>query len=239
MEFKSREIQCHWCVESSIPVETLFTGMMIAQIYYWGTNQSILQRVFGAKSLKEGQKGMILAGLVKFLIPIIVVLPGILAWHIFGGSLENADQAYPALVKKVLPTAFLGFFAAVLFGAVLSSFNSLLNSSATLFGFDLYKQFFKKEATEKQSVKSGKIFGLFLAVISMIISPLIADAPDGLFSYIQQALGSLSVPILAVVTMGIVTKHIPAIAAKIVLVGGVLIYLISLLFLEPTLELMP
>ncbi|MCH2216837.1 MAG: solute:sodium symporter family transporter [Flavobacteriales bacterium] len=221
-------------VESSIPVETLFTGMMIAQIYYWGTNQSILQRVFGAKSLKEGQKGMILAGLVKFLIPIIVVLPGIIAWHIFGGSLENADQAYPALVKKVLPTAFLGFFAAVLFGAVLSSFNSLLNSSATLFGFDLYKQFFKKEATEKQSVKSGKIFGLFLAVISMIISPLIADAPDGLFSYIQQALGSLSVPILAVVTMGIVTKHIPAIAAKIVLVGGVLIYLISLLFLEPT-----
>ena len=177
---------------------------------------------------------MILAGLVKFLIPIIVVLPGIIAWHIFGGSLENADQAYPALVKKVLPTAFLGFFAAVLFGAVLSSFNSLLNSSATLFGFDLYKQFFKKEATEKQSVKSGKIFGLFLAVISMIISPLIADAPDGLFSYIQQALGSLSVPILAVVTMGIVTKHIPAIAAKIVLVGGVLIYLISLLFLEPT-----
>ena len=64
------------------------------------TNQSILQRVFGAKSLREGQKGMILAGLVKFLIPIIVVLPGIIAWHIFGESLENADQAYPALVKK-------------------------------------------------------------------------------------------------------------------------------------------
>lgn len=220
-------------VDASIPVGTIFTGMMIAQMYYWGTNQSILQRVFGASSLKEGQKGMILAGFVKFLIPVIVVLPGIIAWHLFQGTLDNADQAYPALVKEVLPGAFLGFFAAVLFGAVLSSFNSLLNSSATLFGFDLYKQYFKKTANEKETVKAGKTFGLFLAIISMTISPFIANAPDGLFAYIQQALGSLSVPILAVVTVGIVTKHVPAKAAKIVLVGGVLMYLVSLLGLQP------
>jgi len=94
--------------ESSIPFGTIFTGMMIAQMYYWGTNQSILQRVFGAKSLKEGQKGMLLAGFVKFVIPVIVVLPGIIAWHIFKGDLANADQAYPALVRKVLPGAYLG-----------------------------------------------------------------------------------------------------------------------------------
>ncbi|MGB0879875.1 MAG: solute:sodium symporter family transporter [Polaribacter sp.] len=220
-------------VDASIPFGTIFTGMMIAQIYYWGTNQSILQRVFGAKSLKEGQKGMMIAGFVKFLIPVIVVLPGIIAWHLFEGNLENADQAYPALVKKVLPGAYLGFFAAVLFGAVLSSFNSLLNSSATLFGFDLYKQYFQQEATEKQTVKAGKMFGLLVAIIAMIISPFIADAPDGLFSYIQQALGSLSVPILAVVLIGIITKRVPAKAAKIVLIGGVLMYLISLLGLQP------
>jgi len=220
-------------VTSSIPAGTIFTGMMIAQMYYWGTNQSILQRVFGAKSLAEGQKGMLLAAFVKFLIPVIVVLPGIIAWHMFQGNLENADQAYPALVREVLPGAFLGFFAAVLFGAVLSSFNSLLNSSATLFGFDLYKYFFKKDATEKQTVKAGKFFGLFLAIISMSIAPFIANAPDGLFSYIQQALGSLSVPILAVVFIGIVTKHIPAKAAKIVLIAGVIMYLISLLELQP------
>jgi len=219
--------------DASIPVGTIFTGMMIAQMYYWGTNQSILQRVFGASSLKEGQKGMILAGFVKFLIPVIVVLPGIIAWHVFDGSLDNADQAYPALVKKVLPGAFLGFFAAVLFGAVLSSFNSLLNSSATLFGFDLYQHYFKKDASEKQTVKAGKMFGLLIAIISMTISPFIANAPDGLFAYIQQALGSLSVPILAVVTIGIVTKHVPAKAAKIVLIGGVLMYLVSLLGLQP------
>ncbi|AXT56833.1 solute:sodium symporter family transporter [Aquimarina sp. AD1] len=220
-------------VTSSIPVGTIFTGMMIAQMYYWGTNQSILQRVFGAKSLKEGQKGMMLAAFVKFLIPIIVVLPGIIAWNVFNGELDSADQAYPELVRKVLPPALLGFFAAVLFGAVLSSFNSLLNSSATLFGFDLYKKFFKPNANELQTVKAGKLFGLIIAIISMTIAPFIANAPEGLFSYIQQALGSLSVPILAVVIIGILTKKVPAIGAKIVLIAGVLMYLISLLILGP------
>jgi SSS family solute:Na+ symporter len=220
-------------VTSSIPFGTIFTGMMIAQIYYWGTNQSILQRVFGAKNLAEGQKGMMAAAFVKFLIPVIVVLPGIIAWHVFEGNLENADQAYPALVKKVLPTAFIGFFAAVLFGAVLSSFNSLLNSSATLFGSDLYKQNFNKNATEKQSVKAGKIAGLILALIGMSIAPFIANAPGGLFDYIQQALGSLSVPILAVVLTGIISKRVPTIGAKTVLIGGVLMYLFSLLYLGP------
>ncbi|MFT5892434.1 MAG: SSS family solute:Na+ symporter [Dokdonia sp.] len=214
---------------SSIPATGIvFTGMMIAQMYYWGTNQSILQRVFGAKSLREGQKGMMIAAFVKFLIPVIVVLPGIIAWHVFEGNLSSADQAYPQLVKKVLPPALLGFFAAVLFGAVLSSFNSLLNSSATLFGFDLYKKFFKKDASEYQTVKAGKLFGLLVAVISMSIAPFIANAPDGLFDYIQQALGSLSVPILAVVLVGILTKKVPAIGAKIVMIVGVIMYVCTI-----------
>lgn len=217
---------------SSIPFGTIFTGMMIAQMYYWGTNQSILQRVFGAKSLKEGQKGMMLAAFVKFLIPVIVVLPGIIAWNVFNGDLSSADQAYPQLVKEVLPPALLGFFAAVLFGAVLSSFNSLLNSSATLFGFDLYKKFFKKDATEHQTVKAGKLFGLLIAAISMSIAPFIANAPDGLFDYIQQALGSLSVPILAVVVIGILTKKVPALGAKIVMIVGVIMYVCTI-FMRP------
>lgn len=220
-------------ITSSIPVGTIFTGMMIAQMYYWGTNQAILQRVFGAKSLAEGQKGMLLAAFVKFLIPVIVVLPGIIAFNMFGSELNDADASYPELVRRVLPGGLLGFFAAVLFGAILSSFNSLLNSSATLFGFDLYKKFFNPGASELQTVKAGKRFGLALAVISMSIAPFIRYAPDGLFSYIQQALGSLSVPILAVVVIGILTRKVPAIGAKVVLIGGVLMYLVSLLGLGP------
>ena len=220
-------------ITSSIPVGTIFTGMMIAQMYYWGTNQAILQRVFGAKSLAEGQKGMLLAAFIKFLIPVIVVLPGIIAYNMFGSELTDADASYPELVRRVLPNHLLGFFAAVLFGAILSSFNSLLNSSATLFGFDIYKNFFNSEASEQKSVKAGKRFGLGLAIVSMSIAPFIRYAPDGLFSYIQQALGSLSVPILAVVIIGVLTKKVPAIGAKIVLIGGVIMYLISLLGLGP------
>ena len=222
-------------VTSSIPVGTIFTGMMIAQMYYWGTNQAILQRVFGAKSLKEGQKGMMLAAFVKFLIPIIVVLPGIIAWNYFDGNLSAADKAYPELVKAVLPAPLVGFFAAVLFGAVLSSFNSLLNSSATLFGFDLYQKLFNREASEFKAVKAGKYFGLALAIVSMIIAPFIANAPDGLFDYIQQALGSLSVPILAVVLIGIITKKVPALGAKIVLIAGVIMY-VATIFMRPSFQ---
>ena len=219
-------------VDSSIPFGTIFTGMILAQMYYWGTNQSILQRVFGAKNLKEGQKGVMLAALVKFLIPLIVVLPGVISWHVFDGNLAAADLAYPELVQKVLPPSLLGFFAAVLFGAVLSSFNSLLNSSATLFGFDLYRQLFKKDASELQAVKAGKRFGLVLAFISLCIAPFIASA-DSLFAYIQEALGSLSVPILAVVFVGIYTKRVPAVGAKIVLTLGVVMYLVSQFVISP------
>ena len=221
-------------IDSSIPFTgVVFTGMMVAQIYYWGTNQSILQRVFGAKSLKEGQKGMMIAAVVKFLIPIIVVLPGIIAWHYFEGNLENADQAYPALVRIALPQGLVGFFAAVLFGAVLSSFNSLLNSSATLFGVDLYGQFFKKDASEVETVKAGKKFGLILGIVSMSIAPFIFYTSDGLFDYIQRSLGSMSVPILAVVMVGMFTKKVPAIGAKAVMIGAVVLYIINIVFLEP------
>lgn len=220
-------------VDASIPFGTVFTGMMLVQMFYWGTNQAILQRVFGAKNLKEGQKGMILAALAKFLIPIIVVLPGIIAWHIFNGDLENPDQAYPQLVKTVLPTVFTGFFAAVLFGAVLSSFNSLLNSSATLFGFDLYKQYFKKDASEKQVVKAGKIFGLVLGILGMCVAPLIANAPNGLFAWLQEANGCYSIPILTVIVIGFFTKRVPAIAAKVGVISGVVLYSISQFIIKP------
>jgi SSS family solute:Na+ symporter len=134
--------------DSDVPFWTLFTGMIIVNFYYWGTNQAIIQRALGARNLKEGQKGLLLAAFIKILGPFIVVLPGIIAFYIFNGDLSNADEAYPMLVKKVLPAAFIGFFAAVLFGAILSSFNSALNSSVTLFGLDFYKEYFNKNASD-------------------------------------------------------------------------------------------
>ena len=215
-----------------VPFYTIFTGMMLVQLFYWGTNQQIIQRALGAKDLKEGQKGLLLASFIKILGPIIVVLPGIIAFHLFQGNLESADSAYPMLVKKVLPSAWVGFFAAVLFGAILSSFNSVLNSSVTLFGIDVYKQHINKEADEKTIVKYGKIFGVALAITAMFIAPLIANA-GSLFDYLQEINGIYSIPILTIIVVGYLTKRVPAIAAKVGLASGCLLYIASQFFMQP------
>jgi SSS family solute:Na+ symporter len=215
-----------------VPFYTIFTGMMLVQLFYWGTNQQIIQRALGAKDLKEGQKGLLLASFIKILGPIIVVLPGLIAYHIFEGNLETADSAYPMLVKKVLPKELVGFFAAVLFGAILSSFNSVLNSSVTLFGIDVYKQHINKEADEKKVVKYGKIFGVILAIAAMCIAPLISNA-GSLFDYLQEINGIYSIPILTIIAVGFTTKRVPAIAAKVGLLSGCVLYILSQFFLQP------
>lgn len=213
-----------------VPFYTIFTGMMLVQLFYWGTNQQIIQRALAAKNLKEGQKGLLLASFIKILGPLIVVLPGIIAWHMFEGNLERADQAYPMLVGKVLPASMLGFFAAVLFGAILSSFNSVLNSSVTLFGIDIYKQHINKEADEKTIVKYGKIFGIILAIASMFIAPLLLGQ-DSLFDYLQKVNGIYSIPILTIFVVGYLSKRVPAFAAKIGLISGVVLY-VSYIFID-------
>jgi len=215
-----------------VPFYTIFTGMMLVQLFYWGTNQQIIQRALGAKDLKEGQKGLLLASFIKILGPIIVVLPGLIAFHLFEGNLESADSAYPELVRKVLPSAWVGFFAAVLFGAILSSFNSVLNSSVTLFGIDVYKQHINKDADEKTVVKYGKTFGVILAIAAMFIAPLIANA-GSLFDYLQEINGIYSIPIFSIIIVGYLTKYVPAIAAKIGSVSGCLLYIISQFFMQP------
>ncbi|MFS4466600.1 solute:sodium symporter family transporter [Maribacter sp. 2210JD10-5] len=215
-----------------VPFSTLFTGMLLINLFYWGTNQQIIQRALGAKNLAEGQKGLLLASFLKILGPLILVLPGMIAYHYFDGNLASSDVAYPELVRAVLPKSLVGFFAAVLFGAILSSFNSVLNSSVTLFGIDIYKQHINKEASETTVVKYGKIFGICLALAAMFIAPLIANA-GSLFAYLQEINGIYSIPILTIIVVGYLTKRVPAIAAKIGLLSGSLLYILSQFILKP------
>jgi len=215
-----------------VPFSTIFTGMMLVQLFYWGTNQQIIQRALAAKNLAEGQKGLLLASFLKILGPLILVLPGMIAYHYFDGGLASSDLAYPELVRAVLPKPLIGFFAAVLFGAILSSFNSVLNSSVTLFGIDIYKQHINKEAPEKTVVRYGKIFGVCLALAAMFIAPMIANA-GSLFNYLQEINGIYSIPILTIIVIGYATKRVPAIAAKIGIISGSLLYIISQFWLQP------
>ncbi|MDE9492434.1 solute:sodium symporter family transporter [Xenorhabdus bovienii] len=212
--------------DSLVPFSTLFTGLIVSNMFFWCTNQSIVQKSLGAKNLAEGQKGVMLCALFKLIIPSIIILPGIIAFHIFSGQIDNPDNAYPALVQLVLPKILVGFFAAVVVGAVFSTFSGGLNSSVTLFIVNIYKPRINPHATETQTVAVGKYLGLGLALATMIIAPLVANAPDGLFYLIQQLQGIFNAPILSVVLVGLMTKRVPPIAAKLGLLFGVSAYII-------------
>lgn len=206
----------------SVPFGTLFSGVLIINLFYWCTNQQIIQRTFGASSLAEGQKGVLLTGLLKLIGPLYLVLPGLIAYHLFFRQGIKPDHAYGMLVHKVLPPPLTGFFAAAMVGAILSSFNSALNSTTTLFSLGLYKPLFRKNADEAEVVRSGKIFGWIMAVISMSIAPLLAGQTS-IFQYLQKMNGIYFIPIFAVVLVGMLAGRVPPLAAKTALLGGVAI----------------
>lgn len=147
-----------------------------------------------------------LAGFFKTIGVFYLVLPGVIAYHLYGGNIANPDTVYPRLVVDLLPTAFVGVFAAVLFGAILSSFNGSLNSTITLFTLDLYQPIFKPDATEEELVKTGRIFVIILGTVSIFIAPFILFAPSGLYNYLQEMFGFFNVPVLAAVVVGFFSK---------------------------------
>lgn len=200
-----------------LPFSTLFTGLLLVNLYYWGTDQSIIQRALGAKNLKEGQKGVILAGAIKVISPLFLIIPGLIAFHMFGANAGNPDTMYTRLVNEVLPEPLVGFFVAVMFGAILSTFNGVLNSSTTLFALNVYKPLFGNNASDQELVAKGRVFGVFIAIIAVCISPFIMFAPAGLFQYLQMVAGFFSVPIFTIVFVGYISKRVPAIAAKVAL----------------------
>jgi len=208
----------------SVPWPTLFTGMMFIQVFYWSTNQVIVQRAMAAKSLAEGQKGVLFASFMKLVGPVMLCLPGIIALHMTDViDISTQDQVYGSVVRHVLPSWSIGLFAAVLLGSILSSFNSALNSASTLFSLQFYKGYIKKSATEKEIVISGKYFGLALSIISIIIAPQLAKM-ESIFTYLQKINGLYSVPIIGIFILGIATKKVPAIAAKVGMVVGIFVY---------------
>ena len=218
---------------SFLPFSVLFTGMIVNQIFFWCTNQSIVQRAMGAKSLAEGQKGVLIAAGFKLLGPFIIVLPGVIAFYLFKDQLSSDDYllAYPTLVKTVLPDALVGFFAAVMIGAVLSTFNSVLNSSATLFSEGIYKSLFNKDATGPQMVRAGRYISVIMAIFAMTVAPLI-DQTGSLYNYLQKINATFFGPMLAVILLGFLTTKVSSFAAKTSLILGPLVFYILVFAFE-------
>ena len=218
------------------PFLEIFTGIILINVFYWCTNQQIIQRTLAASSLKEGQKGVLLCGLLKLIGPLYLVLPGIMAFFLFKNGaiapsspavvdsatgLLRESNAYGELVRTVLPPWLAGFFAAVMAGAVLSSFNSALNSTCTLFSLGIYKKM-RPQAPDAVCVKAGKWFGLAIALGAMTLSPML-DSVGSIFKYLQNMNAIYFIPILAVVLVALLSRRAPEGAALVGLVGGVLL----------------
>ena len=215
------------------PFGTLFTGMIFANLFYWCTNQYVIQRTLAAKNLAEGQKGVLFSGFFKVLVPFMMMIPGVIAFHLYGpvgseGGLSSIDLAYPQLIRDLLPTYAMGFFLAVLLGAVFSSFNSLLNSAATLFCLDIYLPLKQRQGAavvdDKQLLKIAKRASVVIALFSFVVAPMLQFAPEGLWQIIRIFTGFYNIPVIAIVIVGLFTRRVPALAAKLVIVFHVIAY---------------
>jgi solute:Na+ symporter, SSS family len=202
----------------------LVGGIWVANLYYWGFNQYIIQRTLAAKNLKEGQKGIVFAAFLKLLIPIFVVLPGIIAYVMIldpetgafvkeslpssflglDGSISN-DNASPWLIKTIIPVGLKGLILASLAAAIVSSLASMVNSTSTIFTMDIYKSLFNKKATDDQMVKVGRISGFIALMIALMIAPQLGSLGQ-VFQFIQEYTGVVSPGILAVFLMGLFYK---------------------------------
>ncbi|PKD44035.1 sodium/glucose cotransporter [Rhodohalobacter barkolensis] len=204
-------------------IGVLIGGLWVANLYYWGFNQYIIQRTLAAKSLEESQKGIIFAGFLKLIIPLIVVIPGIIVYVLYvqpegttiipgvvdvftnpDGSIVY-DNAYPWLIKVFLAPGFKGLVVAALAAAIVSSLASMLNSVATIFTMDIYRPYFNPNATDKQTVNTGRITAAVALVIAVLMAPQLANVPQ-VFQYIQEYTGLVSPGILAVFIMGLFWK---------------------------------
>ena len=212
---------------SDLPgIAVLVGGMWIANVYYWGFNQYIIQRTLAAKSLDESQRGIVFAAALKMIIPLIVVIPGIIAYVMYQESPDVAaaftnesggimnDKAYPWLISTFIPAGLKGLILAALAAAIVSSLASMLNSTSTIFTMDIYKPLINKGASEKQLVTVGRLSGLIALVIAIFIAPVLGGIEQA-FQFIQEWTGVVSPGILAIFILGLFWKKTSARSAVI------------------------
>jgi SSS family solute:Na+ symporter len=212
---------------SEIPWHTLLTGMAFIQMFYWSTNQVITQRAMAAPNIREAQKGVMAAAFIRLMIvPIIITIPGIVAFKLYG---DINDEAYGRIVSEVLPPYLSGAFAAALAAAVLTSFNSILNASAALYVCDIHEAYFKK--ITNVPTFSG-IICASLAAFAIILVPIYATQ-ESLFTTIQTLFGLLSMPILSAFIVCLVFNNVNAKAAIIGVITGVAFYAFFIFDWEP------
>ena len=206
-----------------VPFACIFTGMLLANLFYWGTNQVLIQRTLGAKNLKEGQKGVLFSGLLKMLVPFLLVVPGVIAARLIPG-LESKDFAYGTLVNMALPWPVVGLFCAALFGSIISTYDSFLNAASTVFMMDLYKPMFKPDMSEEKTVKMAKRVGWGFAAFAIIFTPFLDVLSQGLYDFGRSFTGFYNIPIITMVLVGIFWKKGSSLGAICATIWHVIFY---------------
>ena len=187
-------------------LSVLFGGLWVANLFYWGCNQYIIQRALAAKSLKEAKRGLAFAGYMKLLLPLIVVVPGIVAYALEPAAVTKGDEAYPWLLGQFVPSGFRGVAFAALVAAIVSSLASMMNSASTIFTMDLYRNYVdREEVSERRLVRIGRIVALVCIVIATLVAPQLATL-DQVFQYIQEYTGFVSPGVLAIFMLGLFWK---------------------------------
>lgn len=205
--------------ESPIPFATLFTGMLFIQMFYWSTNQTITQRAMASPNVKEAQKGILSAALIRLLIvPPIIVLPGIVSYKLYGEIPNN--QAYGEIVSNLLPAVLSGAFAAALAAAVLTTFNSILNASAALWVMDIHVSYINKTPKVQQL---SLWVSLSLVALAFLMFPVFKNG-ENLINQIQEYYLYLSMPILSAFIVGLLFRNVKAEAVIIGVISGVVSY---------------
>jgi len=198
-------------------------GLWIPNTFYWGLNQFITQRTLAARSLAEGQRGALFAAAVKVTVPFLIVMPGIMAVSLYPDQIHAPDQAYPVLIRELVPAGLMGVILAALFGAVLSTFESLLNSAATIFSLDIYQRHLRPDAAPADLVRVGRWATLALFLVGCIWAPVVGRA-GSIFQYIQMFWGFISPGIVAAFVVGMISPRTPPVAARAAMLLGVPIY---------------
>jgi len=189
-------------------IGVLVGGMWMANLYYFGCNQYIIQRALAAKSIREAQRGMAFASFLKILLPVLVVLPGIAA-YVLGAELQRSDDAYPWLLSNYIGVGFKGLIFAALTAAIVSSLSSMTNSSSTIFTMDIYKTLINKNASEKTLVRTGRLTSLAVLIIAVIIAPQLRNL-DQAFQFIQDFTGYVTPGVVAIFLAGLYWKFATA-----------------------------
>jgi len=208
-----------------LPWTVLLIGLWIPNFYYCGLNQFIVQRTLAARSLRQGQLGIIFAASLWLLVPFAIVFPGIMAVQLYGKNLATPDQAYPLLIRELIPSGVRGLLFAALAGAVISSLASMLNSASTIFTMDLVKRHWKKEASQKFLLTTGRSATLTFVLAGCLLAPQLNDPKfGGVFTYIQEFQGYISPGILAAFVFGFIFKKAPPMAGVTALILSAPIY---------------